>query len=346
VYKKIATRAGLVLIASILTLSVVEIGARIFVPDKIDAFFTPFEHDDRSYRITTTDPKYKDTLSWYTPGATGITGTEEVRINNLGLRDSLDYSATKPSNCYRILGIGDSMTFGKGVKEEETYLGVLEKRLKQRAGNRCIEVLNAGMPNTNFYIQWLHFVRHWWSFQPDHVLWGFFVYNDTQLQGEEEPYSMGWMEFVDKYSWLKGSALIRWAYYRAFFTMGARGMDEGLPRFYDPEYAGWKQFRKTVKKLRGFSNTEGIEVTFALIPMPVGYDEYPHSEYHTRLTKVLQEEEFKVLDLIYGLESIKARRHWVHPSDGHPDAFLHKQMAIYLEQHLPWAAWLKTLDPS
>jgi hypothetical protein len=177
------------------------------------------------------------------------------------------------------------------------------------------------------------------------VLWGFFVYNDTQIQGEEEPYSMGWMEFIDSHPWMKQSALIRWIYYRAFFTMGAKGLDEGLPRYYDENYPGWGQFLKTLKKLQGYAETEKLDVTFALIPIPEGYDDYPFQDYHTRLTQILREHGFQSLDLVLGLESLVARRHWVHPSDGHPDAFLHKQMAIYVDEQLPWDTWLNPPEP-
>jgi hypothetical protein len=342
VSKKFAIQIGLLLLSTLLTLAVAEGFARLVASNEIHAFFTPFEHDDRGYRITSIDPKYRDTLSWYKPGGTGITGKSKVRINNLGLRDAHDYPVKKPPGCYRVLGIGDSMTFGKGVEEKQSYLGVLEKRLRERYAPRCVEVLNAGMPNTNFYIQWLHLVRHWASFKPDHVLWGFFVYNDTQIQGEEEPYSMAWMEFIDRNPWLKKLALVQWAYYHSFFSMGAKGLEEGLPRYYEPEYPGWIQFLETLNKLRGFAKTEGLKVTFALIPIPSGYDEYPYREYHTKLQKVFKEHGFDSLDLVNGFESVQADRHWVHPSDGHPDVFLHKQMAIYIEGQLPWDRWLNS----
>jgi hypothetical protein len=32
----------------------------------------------------------------------------------------------------------------------------------------------------------------------------------------------------------------------------------------------------------------------------------------------------------------------VHPSDAHPDAFVHEQLAIYMTEVMPWGAWLAT----
>ena len=112
-----AARAGLVCLSTVVTLLFLEGIFQVSESDEIAEFFTPFVHDDSSFKVDRQDPELLYTLAWYVPGATGITGTAPVKINNLGLRDDKDYPVNKPANCYRILGIGDSMTFGKGVKE-------------------------------------------------------------------------------------------------------------------------------------------------------------------------------------------------------------------------------------
>ena len=137
-----------------------------------------------------------------------MTGSVPVQINNLGLRDERDYSQLPAVGCARVLVLGDSMTFGKGVRERDTWPAVLEDLLAAKLPERCIEVLNAGIPNTNFFIQWLHFLERWRSLQPDLVLVGFFVYNDSQLQEDRELYFPGWMSAVDANPVLKGSALV------------------------------------------------------------------------------------------------------------------------------------------
>ncbi len=66
----------------------------------------------------------------------------EVRYvtNSLGFRDS--ELADNPN--YRIVGVGDSMTFGSGVGNDETYLNVAESEI----GNG-IEIINAGVGGFN-----------------------------------------------------------------------------------------------------------------------------------------------------------------------------------------------------
>src|SRR5262245_31158015 len=69
-----------------------------------------------------------------------------IQTNQFGMRDSTTIALKTDSRC-RIAVLGDSYTFGLGVREEETYPKVLEKLLKQSpAAARCqFEVLNFGV---------------------------------------------------------------------------------------------------------------------------------------------------------------------------------------------------------
>lgn len=67
---------------------------------------------------------------------------ERASINSLGLRGP--EPAARPGR--RILILGDSMTFGQGVRDDETFASLLEERL--RAGSSPgsdVEVVNAGV---------------------------------------------------------------------------------------------------------------------------------------------------------------------------------------------------------
>jgi lysophospholipase L1-like esterase len=82
-----------------------------------------------------------------------------VYINNLGLRGP-DTTLAKPPGVFRIIGVGDSITFGYGVRVEDTFLKVLEQDLNDSArSNLRYEVLNAGDPSTGFEY-YTHFIEH------------------------------------------------------------------------------------------------------------------------------------------------------------------------------------------
>jgi lysophospholipase L1-like esterase len=81
-----------------------------------------------------------------------------VTINNLGLRGG-DTTVAKPPGTFRIIDVGDSITFGYGVRQEEAFSHVLERDLNASApaGVRY-EVLNAGIPATGLEY-YTHFIE-------------------------------------------------------------------------------------------------------------------------------------------------------------------------------------------
>jgi lysophospholipase L1-like esterase len=67
-----------------------------------------------------------------------------VRINNLGLRGrDIDLADHRR----RILTLGDSLTFGSGVRDDETFSAVLEREL----GPEQVQVMNAGVPGYGLF---------------------------------------------------------------------------------------------------------------------------------------------------------------------------------------------------
>jgi len=75
------------------------------------------------------------------PGATGYMTPEKemlYAINAQGFRDQ-ERVRPKPSGVYRILVLGDSVTFGFGVQPEESFTRLLEADLRDRAPEARIE---------------------------------------------------------------------------------------------------------------------------------------------------------------------------------------------------------------
>lgn len=70
------------------------------------------------------------------------------RTNEFGFRD--EPLRPKTPGMFRILVVGDSVTFGTGVKNEETFPNVLEKKLAGRARpGHSVDVINAGISAYN-----------------------------------------------------------------------------------------------------------------------------------------------------------------------------------------------------
>jgi lysophospholipase L1-like esterase len=96
-----------------------------------------------------------------------------IEINSHGLRDK-EHSWEKPEGSKRLLGIGDSFTFGYRVDLDDTYLKQLEPRLN-RYGNKW-EVINAGVTGYSMWQYLAYFNHYGYRYEPDLVTIG--VYFD------------------------------------------------------------------------------------------------------------------------------------------------------------------------
>ena len=88
-------------------------------------------------------------FSAWRPSYDGWFAGVPVRINNLGFRDPREYPLEKPPGTFRILVLGDSVTFGHGSLYETTYPYLLEQRLKQWRPSVNWQVWNLGVPGYN-----------------------------------------------------------------------------------------------------------------------------------------------------------------------------------------------------
>ena len=110
-----------------------------------------------------------------------------VDINALGFRDTREYSLVKAPNTFRILVLGDSVTFGHGALFETTYPYLVEQRLKAWRHDVNWEVWNLGVPgyNTADELAYLQEVQS--RFQPDLVVVGWFPNDITGGMPTERP---------------------------------------------------------------------------------------------------------------------------------------------------------------
>jgi hypothetical protein len=105
-----------------------------------------------------------------------------VNTNSWGTRGK-DFGKEKPSNTYRILVLGDSMTFGWGVEDDETYSFLLEEELNNLAKSKNIsrnfEVINAGFTSGRTLDSYYVYLKEVGiQFDPDLIIVTLFPYND------------------------------------------------------------------------------------------------------------------------------------------------------------------------
>jgi hypothetical protein len=115
----------------------------------------------------------------YMPGWSGYHAGGLVHINSAGWRGP-EFSPDKPAGTIRILGVGDSFTFGRAVDDEDIFLVKLGQMLNGEGGPRY-ETINAGHENVNTVKELRYFKeREMMKLRPDAVVLGFTVHNDAQ----------------------------------------------------------------------------------------------------------------------------------------------------------------------
>lgn len=98
-----------------------------------------------------------------------------VRTNALGFRSSRQDQLVKSANTFRILVLGDSVTFGHGAVHD--YPSLLERQLKAWRPDVDWQVWNLGVPGYNTAQELAYLTDVGQSYQPDLVIVGFF-FND------------------------------------------------------------------------------------------------------------------------------------------------------------------------
>lgn len=101
----------------------------------------------------------------------------DVSINPKGLRD-LDYPYQKPENIKRILILGDSVAFGYGVNEEDTFANQWEETLQSTSPNQ-FQIINSGVPSYTTVQEVRWFELEGLRYQPDAVVLTY-VMNDPE----------------------------------------------------------------------------------------------------------------------------------------------------------------------
>jgi GDSL-like Lipase/Acylhydrolase family len=258
-----------------------------------------------------------------------------AEVNNLGLRGP-DVTEEKPAGTRRVLLLGDSFTFGVGVREEDTFARRLEVDLNRAApsGER-VEVINAGVQGYNTRDEVFYLEREWLKLEPDLVIIVFYLndaYEDRTFlnMGEAlgvylEPYGLG------RYSYLvdlvqhelaaRRSQRAMEAYYLQHYFRDAKNF---LPQPGDVS-SDWTASRAALARAAELLGERGVPLALVIFPELHQLDDrYPFVKVHELVRASADELSIPVLDLLDTYRGRRDRDLWVHPTDHHPNAEAHR----------------------
>lgn len=113
------------------------------------------------------------------PNRRGVFFGKPYRTNSSGMRGP-GTVVVKPEGVWRIAALGDSTMFGWGVKQEETYVSVLQEALNAAGDSKRYEVLNFAIPGYNTAMEAEFYKTRAAAFSPDLILIQFDI-NDLAL---------------------------------------------------------------------------------------------------------------------------------------------------------------------
>jgi len=271
-------------------------------------------------------------------------GGVTMQVNSLGLRGP-EIETAKASGTLRIVGLGDSFTFGVGVADEHTFLRRLEKSLNAFAApGRRYEVVNAGVQGYNTRDEVLYLKHRWLALRPDLVLITFYL-NDAYRDDAFANMGQALGIYLNR-----PDGLARWSYLADFaqHAWRARTVRKKIRDYYAKHYfrtpreflanrgekkTDWRASRQSLARAAALARSHQFKLALVIFPELDSLDgEYPFRKIHELVRVECDELGIPVLDLLETLRGRNARDLWVHPSDHHPNEVAHQLAAEAIEE--------------
>jgi GDSL-like Lipase/Acylhydrolase family len=243
------------------------------------------------------------------------TGSITFDFNSLGFRDR-EFSAAKPPGEYRVLAIGDSFTFGLGVRLEDSWPQQLERELAAVRGTP-VEVINAGFTNrsatTEDFAPWVE--SDGIALQPDVVVLGFCL-NDMHpnlpmlgyLVPRPEPPLFGWSAILKHVQAMAAQRVAKARPYDASEILRTRGDIH------------WVKSQTAMREMQRHLSDAGIRFVVVIQPMITRLgDDYPYVRLHDMVREFCAGAGIECLDLLPRFLGREAEDLWVHATDQHPN---------------------------
>lgn len=180
---------------------------------------------------------------------------QKINWNELGFREK--EFKLQPFNGFRIMVLGDSLTWGAGLSESQRYSNLLGEYLREGYLDKNIEVLNFGLSGGATTDERDILQKYYQVLKPDLVIVGFCL-NDPQPEAQnwsqEREYYFNkikpFSNFLSKIRF-RGTLYILTRTYENFLlkTDKIPFWTEALNRTYELESKEWREFRQSLKDI-------------------------------------------------------------------------------------------------
>ena len=242
---------------------------------------------------TTSDNQGYFTRRWSEAGGA-------VQTNAGGFRER-SFSEVKAPGAYRIVAVGDSFTYGNGIRNDERYTEILQKGLPNN-----FEVLNFGTAGANTP-QHLHAIANVvLPLKPDFVILQWYVNDVEGHDSTGRPTYHSLLPFRDLHGWLIDAsafysvANMQWAQWQVALGMTPTYADYLRQRLGDPERTAMPASdRATLVALIERAASKACRSASCSFPTPARSIDanYPFGYLHDRVLETCREQGITCVDL-------------------------------------------------
>lgn len=296
---KIIKISRIVILVGFVVLLVLELYARFVIKQPYYAFARGYfvENQDYGYQMvenfkgTYSQPEY----------------TISIDTNSFGLRD---VQRPEGDECFKILALGDSFSYGVGVELDETYLSILEKMCNQADAFECVSVIKAGVVGYSTFNEKKYLKKTGLTFNPQMVLVQFW-WDDLGVDTLGYCVDTGFLTTGEKshlvsFRLLLNRHLRSYAFLRSFATRKLK------KSFFAPKSRAEDKkelMQKCAVSLKEFRDIEtlcrdnSIKCMFVLIPTKeMVYNQGNERKKWQRLCAYLDEQDLKYINCLWPLE--------------------------------------------
>ncbi len=242
-----------------------------------------------------------------------------IRTNSDGFRGP-DHPIAR-STKKRLIFLGDSLTLGWGVEEQDTFTDILESKLNTIAP---AEIINTGAVNYNVEQETYLFLEKGLKYRPDKVVLFYFIRDAQPTPHRSRYWFLGYSELITLY-WSRVHMLM------VNMDSARQGYNPYYSSLYKQGQPGLVITLKAFLLLRDTCRKHGIVLQVVLLPELHQLINYPFAQEHHMIMDFLKTNGIDALDLAPYFSNYQTPMDlWVAYDDAHPNKKANKLLAEYV----------------
>ena len=265
-------------------------------------------------------------------------------VNPLGFRGPA--FTVKADGGFRLVCLGDSFTFGEGVRNEHTYPEIAARSL--RKDGRQTDACNLGVGGYNTTQSLDVLKRFGFDLQPDVVVLGYTL-NDAEPPLFQIDPASGQPVRRDREKSIEaeaapqeppGAGLYRLRLAQAFWNARlqrklARQTIDYYLSVNAPDGPGWLESERALREIVSQCRDRGIPCVVVMFPLLFELSEdYPFRDIHRRVGGVVAASGGQFIDLLPALTGRNPAELMVHPTDQHPNQKVHEIAGMLVAEEI------------